>query len=80
LGRGQINLDERNWLFVPQRPYLPLGTLTSALLYPGIDIGEFTTRPLENVLMQVGLDGLTGELDVVENWSQKAFTGRAAAT
>ena len=33
-GGGEIRLGEGRILFVPQRPYLPLGTLASALVYP----------------------------------------------
>ena len=33
-GCGEIRLGKGRILFVPQRPYLPLGTLANALLYP----------------------------------------------
>ena len=34
-GRGRIRVGEGSVLFLPQRPYLPLGTLADALVYPG---------------------------------------------
>src|SRR6516165_964431 len=34
-GRGEIKIAEGSTLFVPQRPYLPLGNLADALRYPG---------------------------------------------
>jgi putative ATP-binding cassette transporter len=74
-GRGQVNLGEGRSLFVPQRPYLPLGTLASALLYPQIDINSFPAERLRKVLREVGLDGLVGELNVAENWSQRLSLG-----
>jgi putative ATP-binding cassette transporter len=85
-GRGEIKLGERRILFVPQRPYLPLGTLASALLYPlGTrsrvdadrhgDKRRFSTARLVNVLQQVGLEALTSELDRVEHWSQRLSLG-----
>ena len=74
-GRGEIGLGEGRSLFVPQRPYLPLGTLTSALLYPQIDGNGFPPERLESVLKEVGLDGLVAELNVVENWSQRLSLG-----
>jgi putative ATP-binding cassette transporter len=85
-GRGEIRLDEGRSLFVPQRPYLPLGTLTSALLYPlgarsrgnadpQIDENGFPAERLKSVLKDVGLDGLVGELNVVEDWSQRLSLG-----
>jgi vitamin B12/bleomycin/antimicrobial peptide transport system ATP-binding/permease protein len=74
-GRGEIRIGEGRSLFVPQRPYLPLGTLTSALLYPQVDGTSFPAGRLKSVLNEVGLDGLVGELDVVENWAQRLSLG-----
>src|SRR4029077_20844610 len=33
-GRGRIRMADGHALFLPQRPYLPLGTLADALVYP----------------------------------------------
>ena len=74
-GRGEIGMGEGRSLFMPQRPYLPLGTLTSALLYPQIDGAGLPAERLKSVLQQVGLDGLVGELNVVENWTQRLSLG-----
>jgi putative ATP-binding cassette transporter len=74
-GSGEIRIGEGRSLFVPQRPYLPLGTLTSALLYPQVDGTSSPAGRLKSVLKQVGLDGLVGELDVVENWAQRLSLG-----
>ena len=96
-GRGEIELCDGRSLFVPQRPYLPLGTLTSALLYPlgarsrrnadplGTPLrgnpdpemhgNGFPAERLKSVLNEVGLDGLVGELNVVEDWSQRLSIG-----
>jgi putative ATP-binding cassette transporter len=74
-GRGAINMVDGRSLFVPQRPYLPLGTLTSTLLYPQIDENGFPAERLKSVLKEVGLHGLVGELNVVENWSQRLSLG-----
>src|SRR6202030_2214549 len=40
-GRGQIRLGKGLILFVPQRPYLPLGNLAGALCYPCTEQGMF---------------------------------------
>jgi vitamin B12/bleomycin/antimicrobial peptide transport system ATP-binding/permease protein len=74
-GRGEISQGRASSLFVPQRPYLPLGTLTNAMLYPRLDRDAFTVDRLKNVLTEVGLDGLVEELSVVENWSQRLSLG-----
>jgi ABC transporter len=62
-------------LFVPQRPYLPLGTLASALLYPRGDKCGVSTARLAAVLEEVGLGALAGELDMIKNWSQRLSLG-----
>jgi putative ATP-binding cassette transporter len=74
-GCGDISVGEESSLFVPQRPYLPLGTLANALLYPHLDINRFPANRLRSVLKEVGLDGLVEELNVVENWSQRLSLG-----
>jgi putative ATP-binding cassette transporter len=74
-GRGEIRLGKGPILFVPQRPYLPLGTLASALCYPRIDKGAFPVPRLAALLEEVGLGSLAAELDDVQNWSQRLSLG-----
>jgi putative ATP-binding cassette transporter len=85
-GRGEISLSEKRALFLPQRPYLPLGTLASALLYPlgPRSRGDFNSRSEKNrlpvpqlitVLEQVGLSALASELETLENWPQRLSLG-----
>jgi vitamin B12/bleomycin/antimicrobial peptide transport system ATP-binding/permease protein len=74
-GRGEIRLAKGRILFVPQRPYLPLGTLAAVLRYPGGDADSVPTTALAAVLNQVGLGALVNELDVVHDWSQRLSPG-----
>jgi len=74
-GQGEITLGKGRILFVPQRPYLPLGTLAGALLYPRGDKSSLLATKLGVVLNEVGLGALARELDVVENWSQRLSLG-----
>jgi putative ATP-binding cassette transporter len=74
-GQGEITLGKGRILFVPQRPYLPLGTLAGALLYPRGDKSSLLATKLSVVLNEVGLGALARELDVVENWSQRLSLG-----
>ncbi len=73
-GRGRIRLAEGSVLFLPQRPYLPLGTLADALDYPGTG-----TRPSREEMVQalraVGLSHLVDQLDVDGNWAQRLSGG-----
>jgi vitamin B12/bleomycin/antimicrobial peptide transport system ATP-binding/permease protein len=74
-GHGEVRLSRGRVLFVPQRPYLPLGTLAGALLYPRGEKRQIRTARLTAVLEAVGLGRLEGELDTVENWSQRLSLG-----
>jgi vitamin B12/bleomycin/antimicrobial peptide transport system ATP-binding/permease protein len=74
-GRGEIRLGKGAILFVPQRPYLPLGTLASTLRYPRSEKNAFPLARLAAVLEEVGLGWLAAELDDVQNWSQRLSLG-----
>ncbi len=74
-GRGEIRLGKGPMLFVPQRPYLPLGTLANALRYPRSEKNPYPIPRLMAVLEEVGLGSLGAELDDVQNWSQRLSLG-----
>jgi len=67
-GSGRIELPDDEPLFLmPPRPYLPSGTLWSAICYPqGIE--RFGTIEIKEVLNKVGLEELQEQLDETENW------------
>jgi len=73
-GRGNIRIGEGHALFVPQRPYLPLGTLADAICYPALD-HEPRRAELEAALRAVGLSYLIDQLDVDGNWAQRLSGG-----
>ena len=56
--------------FMPQRPYLPIGRLRSAVAYPAGPTA-FDDGRLAAVLARVGLQQLTGRLDDVAGWEQE---------
>jgi len=66
-GSGMIRLPAgKRLLFLPQKPYLPVGTLRNALLFPGhVEADEDT---LEQLLVDCGLHRLAGQLGRDENW------------
>jgi putative ATP-binding cassette transporter len=72
-GHGKIYIGEDAVLFVPQRPYIPLGTLADALLYPGTEVKAATT--LRAVLDEVGLGRFAAEIDADANWPQRLSLG-----
>jgi vitamin B12/bleomycin/antimicrobial peptide transport system ATP-binding/permease protein len=73
-GRGRIRLGQGTSLFLPQRPYLPLGTLRHAVLYPREDLAVPTAR-IASVLRDVGLPELVEELDSSQNWAHRLSLG-----
>jgi putative ATP-binding cassette transporter len=54
---------------------LPLGSLARTLLYPYDQKSSGQTAALAEVLEEVGLSELTGELNTVDNWSQRLSLG-----
>ncbi len=69
-GAGEISLPT-GWrtMFLPQRPYLPLGSLRRAIYYPQ-PVPENTDDNLAGLLERFGLQKLAAQLDVVEDWSR----------
>jgi putative ATP-binding cassette transporter len=69
-GQGSVVLPERaSVLFLPQKPYLPLGTLREAICYPGTLCGRDDPRLLE-VLERCGLAHLADRLEASDLWAQ----------
>jgi putative ATP-binding cassette transporter len=69
-GRGTLRLPPRErMMFLPQRPYLPLGTLRAALAYPASET-LFDDRLLRGALERAGLGHLTPSLHVEARWDR----------
>ena len=73
-GRGRIRVGDGRCLFLPQRPYLPLGTLADALVYPR-SAAELSRDSLADALRSVGLPELVERLDEEANWAQRLSIG-----
>src|SRR5258708_415289 len=67
-GRVRLPQDAR-LLFLPQKPYLPVGTLKRAVSYP-VDAQSFSDAQIAEALNGVGLAQLSGDLERSENWAQ----------
>ena len=63
-------------LFLPQRPYLPVGTLRQALTYPA-PAGQYNDEDLHHALDQALLPHLVSQLSQEEevNWNQQLSGG-----
>jgi putative ATP-binding cassette transporter len=73
-GKGAIRLAIGKLLFLPQRPYLPLGTLRQALIYPRAETDLPETR-LAEAMQAVGLGAFLPRLDEDDNWAQRLSLG-----
>jgi putative ATP-binding cassette transporter len=74
-GHGRIEMPSRGKkLFLPQRPYLPIGTLRAAVSYPA-DEGAFPDERIREALEALGLGHLAGRLDEDAHWGQTLSGG-----
>jgi len=70
-GSGKISRPPRaNVMFMPERPYVPDGSLRAALTYPA-DPAGFRDEVLTEAMQRVGLGRLTGSLDRKARWGKE---------
>lgn len=69
-GCGNVSLPS-GWrsMFLPQRPYLPLGSLRRAIYYPQ-SVPENESADLRELLERFGIGRLADRLDEVDDWSR----------
>ncbi len=74
-GGGEIAIQHDSRLFLlPQRPYVPTGTLRRAIAYPGA-AEDWATEQIADVLDKVGLDHLKVRLEDEAPWDQTLSGG-----
>jgi vitamin B12/bleomycin/antimicrobial peptide transport system ATP-binding/permease protein len=73
-GRGHITLPKGGLMILPQRSYLPNGTLREVLAYPNPG-GHYADSALHNALVAVELPQLVDLLDENTNWTQRLSGG-----
>ena len=71
---GRITKPAGRTLFLPQKPYLTIGTLREQLSYPAAP-GTFDDQASRAALSDCGLPQLAGRLDEVQNWAQLLSPG-----
>lgn len=72
--RGQIHMTEARMMFISQRPYLPIGTLSEAICYPHAP-GTISDEMICSALMQVGLSSLLSERGLETKWTARLSPG-----
>ena len=74
-GRGTVRLPQgRHVLFLPQKPYLIIGTLRAQLCYPDA-ADRYTDAELKRVLADCDLPQLVERLDEEQHWAQQLSGG-----
>jgi putative ATP-binding cassette transporter len=70
-GSGTIRLPGQSVvMFLPHRPYIPLGTLREALAYPSPP-SHFSEEALKSILCRIRLGRLAPALDKAVRWDQE---------
>jgi putative ATP-binding cassette transporter len=70
-GCGTIRVPRRDSvLFLPQRPYLPLGSLRAALTYPASPT-SISSDAVSTALERIGLGYLSESLDRIDRWDKE---------
>ncbi|MCY1431833.1 Vitamin B12 transport ATP-binding protein BacA [compost metagenome] len=73
-GSGQVQMPAARCLFLPQKPYLPIGTLEAALCYPD-EPGRHGRERLQEVLRLCRLEQLIPRLDEARHWQRLLSPG-----
>jgi putative ATP-binding cassette transporter len=74
-GSGDIRMPSNTRvLFLPQKPYLPIGTLREVVSYP-VPTGAVDDATLRETLEAVGLEDLAGKLDETGHWARQLSPG-----
>ncbi|HVM96919.1 MAG TPA: ABC transporter ATP-binding protein/permease, partial [Candidatus Acidoferrales bacterium] len=68
-GRIEIPIASRS-IFLPQRPYLPIGTLREVVSYPA-EANTFPDEKIGEALALLDLNRLTPQLDETAQWEQQ---------
>ncbi len=72
---GNINFSSgKTLMLLPQRPYIPIGTLRSAVIYPAL-MDAFNDDDIKAALIKVQLEHLTTLLNEEDQWAQRLSGG-----
>jgi len=72
--RGRVELPAGPAMFIPQRPYVPGGSLKASLVYPGM-VDDFSDQECRNALEFARLSRLSDRLDEICSWQKRLSPG-----
>ena len=73
-GHGRVSRPAGSCLFLPQRPYIPLGDLRHAVSYPA-PVETYSHEEVVDALEAVGLHGLVPHMETDLPWAQRLSGG-----
>jgi putative ATP-binding cassette transporter len=71
---GRLTLPDAERMFLPQRPYLPVGTIKRTVVYPLLEV-DVTDAVVADALTCVGLAPLAADLTLVDSWEMRLSGG-----
>ncbi|HBK07581.1 MAG TPA: ABC transporter ATP-binding protein [Acetobacteraceae bacterium] len=72
-GHGEVAVPPRSF-FLPQRPYIPLGTLRHVITYPNA-VDAFSEEEISQALRDAGLPQLCDRIESDDNWPTRLSGG-----
>ena len=74
-GKGRVDVPEgQSAMVLPQRPYIPLGSLRGAVVYPDT-IDQYSDAAIRDALIAAQLPALADRLDEVDTWDRRLSGG-----
>jgi vitamin B12/bleomycin/antimicrobial peptide transport system ATP-binding/permease protein len=74
-GTGAIAIPAKaSLMMLPQRPYLPIGSLQAAIVYPA-DAGAYSSDQVRETLIAVGLPALASRIGEEAHWNRMLSLG-----
>jgi putative ATP-binding cassette transporter len=73
-GAGKIAEPKASLMLLPQRPYIPIGSLRAAIAYPA-SVDKYTEEAVRGALAAAGLGALAEQLDETDNWQMRLSGG-----
>ena len=74
-GEGHVHVPAgKRVMLIPQKAYIPAGTLRAAITYPGLD-EQYQDEEIGKALRSVKLDHLVDKLDLEDNWAHHLSGG-----
>src|SRR6185295_17881235 len=74
-GTGKVSIPAgATVMTLPQRPYLPIGSLAAAVAYPAV-AGTYDPARIGDLLVAVGLPALAARVDDEQHWNRMLSLG-----